>query len=227
MRQILSIGCIAAVTLATSFVAAQEPRPPQDVEVPPGDVLVATVNGEAITRNEIHAALEPQVQGRQVEPEQLEQLRNRVLDDLITSRLLEQYAIDQGPDVEKQEVEEVLARAKEQIEAQGIEFDQFLVSRGYTHASVKDRIKGSIAWQKFQQQQLTEENLQQHYAAHRDRFQGEEYEAVRNRLAQSYLQQLRNEIVQRTLPNAEITVMETPPPEGGRPAPANPPTPQR
>ena len=57
---------------------------------------VATVNGQSITRQQVEVQVQRAIRSGQVPPEQERQLRGQVLDQLIRTSLLDQYAEEGG-----------------------------------------------------------------------------------------------------------------------------------
>lgn len=196
----------AAPLLAAQFPAQQEQPRPQASG--PQAAVVATVNGDAITRTEVQQNVEQQVAGRQVAPEVKEQLRKQVLDSLIESRLVEQYARKEGPDVKDQEVEAVIDRFKQQLKQQSMSFDEFLRSRGYTEDILQKRVEGSLAWQKYQQEQLTESNLREFFDQNKETFGDAGFDEARQKVAQAYVTELWQDAVKEMRPKAEIKTSE-------------------
>lgn len=221
MRRIVHSGIAglligAAPLLAAQFPAQnQQPRQPQaqqrqqPQQPATQPAVVATVNGDPITRAEVQVNLQSQTQGRQVAPEVQQQLRKQVIDSLIESRLVEQYALKQGPDVEEKEVGAVIDRFKEQLKQQGVTFDDFLRSRGYTEESLEKRISGSLAWQKYQQEQLSEEKLREFYDENKEQFGSAGFDEARQKVAQAYVTELWQEAVEKMRPKAKIEKKKT------------------
>jgi hypothetical protein len=209
---------------AESPARGAQPGQPQPQGAQPQELrelqVVATVNGDPITVGEVQAALQPQLEGRQVEPQVAEQLQKQAVDSLIDSRLIEQYALEKAPDIKQQEVKAVVDRVQEQLAAQEVELERYLVSRGHTPDSFKDRIKGSIAWQKLQQQQLTDENLARFYQENQQQFNAGSFEEARQDVANAYLGEVWKQIISQTKPAAEIRGVPA-----ARPAPQRPPQP--
>src|SRR5690606_31549041 len=137
----------------------------------PAANAVAMVNGDAITQPEFRSAVDAQMkQVDQNDPQAQQKVRQQVLSSLIESRLVEQHMISNGPDVPPQEVEATIGQYKQQLQGQGVSFDEFLQARGYTEASLTKRVKGSLAWQKHQQQEMTEQKLKEHFEKNQSRF---------------------------------------------------------
>ena len=224
LRLPLTTACLCA-TLAVHTTAfgqfGDQPTPTQGGAQPPAQQqaapeqpaatqnVVAMVNGDPITVTEYSSALEPQLkQVNPADPNAAQQVRQQVMNGLIESRLVEQHLISNGPEVTDEEVSGVIDRYKQQVESQGVPFSQFMESRGYTEQGLSKRIQGSIAWQKFQQEQLTEENLKKHLEENQAQFQTDQLEQVQQQVAQSYLTTLYHQIVEETKPNAKIEVIQ-------------------
>lgn len=177
--------------------------------------VIATVNGDPITKTELDVTFQAQLQGMQtqlkggeLDAEAAEKLREQAFGKLVESRLVEQYVTEEGPEVEEQEVEKILNGAQEQVKAQGMKFDEFLASRGHTPKSFERRIEGSLAWEKYQQQEMTEEKLRQHFEQNKEQFPVQEYEQARPWVVQSYASQLWTAIVREAGKDAEVEMTQ-------------------
>jgi hypothetical protein len=194
--------------------AAQQPAPAsQFSEQPPPATMqkdvAAVVNGDPVTNTEVKLRLQSQIQGQQVDPQTVEKLREKTLNSLIESRLVEQYVTKKGPAVKSEEVETVLTRFKQQLAAQQTDYNQYLASQGHNEAAFKKRIKGSLAWRKYQQQALSAENLQKYYEQNRDQFQEtQSFEEAQPQVAQAYVTALWQQIVSERKPEAKIEVVK-------------------
>lgn len=200
-----------------------QPQPaPQPAPQPRQVAVAATVNGQPITEQEVQASLRPQIQGRQVEPQVAQQLRQQVLGGLIEGRLVEQYAIDSGPQVAGDEVETVIKQFENQLAAQQASLDDYLGSIGHTRKSFENRVEGSLAWQKYQQQQVTPDKLADYFEQNQDQFNAPSLEAAQQEVANALVTEMWQDIVTEMKPKAEIRVTPTQPAEG-QPAERQPP----
>lgn len=77
--------------------------------------------------------------------------------------------------------------------------------QGNTRDSLKKRLKGSLAWQKYQQEKLSDANIQQFFQQNQDQFQGD-LKTNRSSAISAMVGQLWEEIVQQMRPRAEIKV---------------------
>jgi FKBP-type peptidyl-prolyl cis-trans isomerase (trigger factor) len=211
-----ALVCFVVASMTSSVVGGpfdppeQPQQQPQQIpqqqspQVQPRVDVVAMVNGDAITRAELQASVQSQLRGQQPDPQTVEKLQKQVLDGLIESRLVEQYVIDKGPDVEKEEVDGVLNQFKQQLQTQGIGFEEFLAARGQTEKSLEKRVEGSLAWQKYQQKHVTENKLQEYFQQNQDRFAEDDFEQAREKVLQAYAGELWSQIVKEMRPEAEI-----------------------
>jgi peptidyl-prolyl cis-trans isomerase C len=172
--------------------------------------IVATVNGDPITQREVQATLEPQLQGRDVDPQLVQQMQQQVVNSLVESRLIEQYVTKNGPAVDPGEVKAIMEQIERELAAQQIQLPQFLASRGHTVESFRKRIEGSVAWQKFQQEQLSDENLSRYFQQNQNRFNAESLEEVRQEVSNAYLDELWKTIISQMKPDAEVQQVASP-----------------
>lgn len=220
-----SLAFVGTATLAQAQFPQQEDAQPQQ-EAPsagaagalqqesPEKNAVAIVNDEPITETEYKSALDAQLkQVEQTDPSVVQALQGQVMKSLVESRLVEQHLLSKGPDVADQEVQAVIDSYKEQFKEQGIPFEQFLADSGYTKSSLEKRVKGSLAWQKYQEEKVTEEDLQAHFAENQEQFPVDDFEQAKPLVAQSYAGELWAEIVEEEEPKAEIRIVQSEQPQ--------------
>ena len=144
---------------------------------PPAPKIAAVVDGENITEAEVTAALQSQLRGQQVPPETLEELRRLVLDALINGRLVEQFLAEQKITADPQRVESIIQQLKQRVAAVGLPFAEILKRQGHTEQSLRRRIAGELAFEKYAQQQITEETVREYFQAHKEEYDGTKVEA--------------------------------------------------
>lgn len=169
--------------------------------------VVATVNGDAITKTQLQAKLQTKLQGSQVNPQVAEQFKKQALNELIEIMLIEQHVIDHGPKVASEEVDSVMKGLEQQLQDQGISFSTYLDSRGQSEANFKKSIKGSLAWQKYQREKVTPTNLRAHFQNNRNKFQVEKFEDAQQEVIQSYMASLWGDIIDKQKSKSEIKVI--------------------
>lgn len=223
----MSAGC-ALLTTAAQAQQAQplgggQPAAQGEAAQPPAGQVVATVDGEPITQQEVQTTLQPQLQGQQVTEAQMQEMQQQVVNSLIESRLVEQYLRDNGPDVDAQEVQQTMGQLEQQLAAQQASMEDFLASRGYTPDMLRRRIEGSIAWQKLQQQEAANEpQLQQYFEQNREQFQEPEFDQAKDQVLSAYLGDVYRGIVAETKEKAEVRIVDPAGAPGKQPAAPQP-----
>ncbi len=203
--------------------------PPAQVQPAPQRDLIATVNGDPIPRGEFEQLVQTSIQARQhlqqqegqpdLSPQNIQQLRQQVLDNLIEARLVEQYVREHGPDVADKEVDAQLNEIRQSLKAQGASLEQHLATTQQPMDELRRRIEGSLAWQRYQQQQMSPEKLQQFYEQQRARFGEATFEEVQPQIVQLFTGQIWEDIVNRMRPQAKIQMAQPQPDAGTAPVP--------
>jgi peptidyl-prolyl cis-trans isomerase C len=155
---------------AADLVCAQ-PRPasPPIAVVSPSPAtaaVAATVNGQPISENAVRRAL------KRVEPEQQERARVAILDFLIDNALLDQYLEQRGVVVERKEVEAKLQQVRDDLKKRDKTFEQLLRELRSTEQEFQSAIEAQIRWDKYTDQQATDENLRKLFNNEREMFDG-------------------------------------------------------
>ena len=148
------------IAVPTTVAAPAEP-PAVVTPAPAPDAVVVTVNGEDITENEVNAVVDQQVKraGAQVPPMLIEQfktqMRQRVLDSLVTQRLLNQQ-------IKAANIVVTDEQALAVIEAQGAkqnppmtvdQLKQIIEARSGNFAEIIEQYKMRLAQQQFMETQ--------------------------------------------------------------------------
>ncbi|GAA0570738.1 SurA N-terminal domain-containing protein [Halomonas salifodinae] len=115
---------------------------------------VAKVNGEPITRQEVELQVQRALRSGQVPPEQERALRGQVLDELITLRLLDQYAADGGLHLSEEQLDRILLTLPEFHDQDGrFDRDIFrnrLASAGYTPLGFREQLRSDLRREQLQ-----------------------------------------------------------------------------
>lgn len=144
---------------------------------PPQSAPAATVNGEPISEAEVQSRLQMQLQGQNVTAEMMDQVRQQVLESLIDTRLVEQYALENSPEVDAKIFEGVLANVRQQLEGQGTTLSQYLQTRGQDEDSFRRQIQASIAWQQLLAEETSPEKLKAYFSENKEQFDGTQVRA--------------------------------------------------
>ena len=121
---------------------------------------VAIVNGTVITGEEFNRELSPIKQrlsqhGQKISPEQLEGIRNEILDNLINLELLFQESRNNVIKVEKEAVDSQMKLLKQKF-SNDTEFKNFLSELNLSESALKLKIKKGIAIQKLIETQIAD-----------------------------------------------------------------------
>ncbi len=116
---------------------------------------IAQVNGEPITREQLEVEVQRAIRSGQVAPEQERALRTQMLDELITDRLLTQYAEEGGLHLTEEQLDQVIVSLPEFQDQEG-RFDSELfrnrlASAGYTPTAFRDELRVDMKRQQLQQ----------------------------------------------------------------------------
>ncbi|MEQ1509339.1 MAG: peptidylprolyl isomerase [Sphingopyxis sp.] len=111
----------------------------------------ATVNGEIITATDVdqRLALIRIASGGEVPPEQLQQLRVQVFGQLVDEMLQIQEAHANEIDVPDADINAEFARVAATLRQSPEQFTQFLVANGSSASSMRQQLRGNLAWQRL------------------------------------------------------------------------------
>ena len=116
---------------------------------------IAKVNGEPITRQQLELEVQRAIRSGQVPPEQERALRAQMLDQLITDRLLTQYAEEGGLHLSEEQLDQIIVALPEFQNQEG-RFDSEvfrnrLASAGYTPVTFREELRVDMKRQQLQQ----------------------------------------------------------------------------
>src|SRR6056297_310229 len=118
----------------------------------------AVVNGEEISQQEFDQLLnyfryQYMQQGMQVQGQQLEQLKQMVLESMIDNVLMYQIAKDNGYSPSEQELDKELAKTKERF-ADDEAYQKALDQQGMSEADLREELSVQITKYKFEQEKF-------------------------------------------------------------------------
>lgn len=116
---------------------------------------IAEVNGESISRQELDMNFQRAMQSGQISSGEEDEARQEILDELITTALLTQYAEDGGVTLSKQQLDEVIVSLSEFQNSDGEFsselFQQRLSRAGYTPTTFRERLRQDLQQRQLQQ----------------------------------------------------------------------------
>jgi parvulin-like peptidyl-prolyl isomerase len=133
--------------------------------------VVAIVNGEAVPRADLDAALalRPPVV-TPLSASQQRELQQEALSALIDERLMRQFLAKAGPPVSKDEVDRQVAALQRGLATQGKPLDDYLKESHQTEAQLRAGIGLMQQWNAYAAKKLTEPDLRKYHADNRDFF---------------------------------------------------------
>ena len=175
-RPFLSI-CIPAI-LATVFLAADPPKKDTAKKLPPTgdpprDEVAALVNGERIMLSELLARLAE----LEIPPEQREEMAPHVLDGLIDNAVLVQFLAGQKLGYDKKSVDAEIDAMRKEVEKEGGKFVESLAHYGMTEQKLRANLIAQSQWQTYLKQKLSDKELADYLAKHREFFDASEVRA--------------------------------------------------
>ena len=180
MRQHVRSGLIASIVAGLAAVAAaqQAPNakgtPPATKAATPArpailDQVLATVNGETITREELYRIFN--TTGVPPGAESELDVYKIGMDGLVSSKLVKQYLQKQKTlDISEKEVDAEFADFEKKLKADGQDVNVALASHGITVTQVREDMKSALRWRKYLDAVATDANLKKFVADNKDVF---------------------------------------------------------
>lgn len=160
-----------ACCLVLCAAACSEDGPREDPQV------VATVNGEALSRADFERELRRALAGFELQPspEQLDALRNTVVEQMTEAMLLEQAIRSRGIAVTADELERRMLQARADLGSEGL--DRALDESELQLSEFRQRTKATLLLERLFQEEvyarvaLTAEEVAAYHQAHPEKFQ--------------------------------------------------------
>jgi len=157
---------LCALVLAAPLAAAQAP--------PTTAPVAATVNGETIRQDQVDAVIRRmRVADGPLSDSQVKRLRQEVVQDLIDDLLLRQHMRRHGPKVEPAELDKHMAALAAGLRRQGKTLAEYCRENGRTDEQVRDSWATLVQFQRYVDQQATDEKLRKYHEANRALFDRE------------------------------------------------------
>ncbi|MCM3576368.1 SurA N-terminal domain-containing protein [Mesobacillus subterraneus] len=178
--------------------------------------LVATVDGEGISKQQYERELEAmkatyEQQGMpedQMDSKMKEELEKSVLDQMINAELLLQTAEKDGISIEEKEIDEELKNIKGNFEDEK-QFEEALKKNEMTEKDLKDQLKKQLAVNKYLDSKIgeveaTDEEIQAMYDQYKQLAQAQEQEPealekIKPQLEQQVLSEKENEQISKLI----------------------------
>jgi peptidyl-prolyl cis-trans isomerase C len=156
-----------AVLLAGSVATAQTTPPPSPTSVPAQKpAAAAIVNGEAVPERAVERALQA------VPADERAKARTEVIQFLVDNMIIDQYLAALKVTIDPKEVNEHLAQFQADVKKNGQDYGIVLGRMNLTEPELKEQIHNQLRWEKFVNQQATDEKLKKLFDSMPEAFDG-------------------------------------------------------
>jgi peptidyl-prolyl cis-trans isomerase C len=185
MRMRISLFSLLALGLSVAPAAAQEagalpPPPVKPAARAPGDP-VAKVNDQVIVESAVRRCFRVQ----HVPPAREAEARPPIVDFLIDTALVDQYLAQLKVETDKKEVDSRVEQLYADIKKSDQKVEDFLKELNFTEAEFRGQVEALVRWDKFVNDQGTDEKLKKFFEANRETFDGTQVRARHILLAPS------------------------------------------
>jgi parvulin-like peptidyl-prolyl isomerase len=183
MRSFVRIGVWALMALVASnlgFAMAQAP-PASKPAAPPDESkqVLATVNGESITRGELVNFLNR----RQLPPDEPQQIYHDAMESLVNTHLVFQFLDRKKFPVDEKKVDAMIENIDKNLKTQGGSLAAAMLQQGTSMANVRKDCSEVVVWGDYLDTKATDPELQKFFDSHKDLFNGTQVHAYHIYLA--------------------------------------------
>jgi parvulin-like peptidyl-prolyl isomerase len=159
-------AAVAIIGFLCLAVAAQEQAPAQPAADAPPAGAAATVNGQTIAETAVQRGL------KGIPPEMQSRARTDILNHLIDQALLDQYLLQLKIEVPQKDVDARVQELRDEIKKSGKTIEKMLQELNLTEEELRKQLTSELRWEKFTDQQVTEQTLRTYFEKHPDMFDG-------------------------------------------------------
>lgn len=134
---------------------------------------LVVVNGEPITE----AELEFLMLSRRIPDKLQPKVRKQFLEDLIDRRLMRAWLARREARADEKLLDERVAKVFESIRKSGNDPVELLAKVGYTEKKLREELALPLAWRAYVRLVVTDKQLREHFAGHREEFDGTQVRA--------------------------------------------------
>ena len=164
---------LVAAAPVLAWQPAKKPVKPKAAPSTATDAVLVVVNGEKITEADLNRSFAY----FNVPDEERPRVRNSFLDNLIDTRLIQQFLKSRKTAATKQEIDEQIKVLKGQLKQAGLDPDKALEEKGFTTDLLREMFAVPLAWKHHTDRAVTPERLKKYFAEHREEFDGTEVRA--------------------------------------------------
>jgi peptidyl-prolyl cis-trans isomerase SurA len=175
---------LLAVAIAVAGLVGRLPAQPPAAAAPAGaneggsksgvapETVVARVDGRPILASDVARLMRGAFGGTSMNAATQVVLQAQALDELVQQRLVAMYLAENGVRPTAEELDAASQAALTQAKAQGKTLSAFLAERGQTLNTLREGAAWDACWSRFAREQLTDQHLEEFFAAHRREYDG-------------------------------------------------------
>lgn len=160
---------------AATAQPAKKPATAKPAADAPRESVLVVVNGKKITDGELNRWL----MTRKVADEKRDAERDRFIEQLIDTRLMQQFLESRDTKASKKELDEQVNRIRDAAKQRGSDPDKVLAELGYTPQTLREEFALPIAWKHHVDRTVTAARLKSYFEEHRAEFDGTKVRASR------------------------------------------------
>lgn len=159
---------ILLVVVSAASLEAAPPAKPKAATAGGRETVLVLVNGQKVTEADLNRAFAT----RQVPDDSRARLRKPFLEELIDSRLIQQFLASRKTAATKEEIDEEVNRIKNLARQSGSDPDKVLAERGYTTESLREEFALPLAWKRHINRAIPAARVKTYFDEHRAEFDG-------------------------------------------------------
>ncbi len=140
------------------------------------DVVIAVIDDQPIYQAEAQRLLQQVLGGQPVDPAVLPVIKAQVLAEIVDRRLVLAYAREAGQLPPAAEIAAAMDELEKKLQAQGSSLRQYLAAQGIDEQDLRRQITWRITWSRLLRSYVTQQRMEQYFAAHRRELDGTELE---------------------------------------------------
>ncbi len=173
-KGILVVGLlVVAAAPVRAWQVAKKPAKPKAAASAGSEAVLVVVNGEKVTEADLNRSFAY----FNVPEEERPRVRKTFLDNLVDTRLIQQFLKSRKTAATKQEIDEQIKLLKSQLKQAGLDPDRALEEKGFTTDLLREMFAVPLAWKHHIDRAVTPERLKKYFEEHREEFDGTEVRA--------------------------------------------------
>jgi parvulin-like peptidyl-prolyl isomerase len=141
------------------------------------ETIAARVDGQPIRAGDVQRVVLAALAGTQVAPDARAFFQAQALEQLIGQRLVSAFLAKNNIRPAPEDIQAAIANVESQAAARGMKVDDLLAERGLTMESLREQLTWDASWNKYAHTQVSDDQLQKFFDAHRRDYDGTEVRA--------------------------------------------------